>query len=146
MGISSGHPLDLSVDVLAIKHDYQHQFPQAQGKPCMINTGDTVALHCQGIDIIVSSNRCQCFCPSIFDDLGIPFRERQLLIVKSTQHFYGAFSAICSEIIYMAGPGAVPPIVQQIPYQRMPINDKYPWVEKPFFNTKITSVEITSDE
>jgi microcystin degradation protein MlrC len=130
MGISSGDPLDLEVEVVAIKGNYYHQFPQQQGEPSVsVAAGDAVALNCLGIDIIVSSNRIQCFCPSVFDDLGIPYRKRRLLIVKSVQHFYGAFAPIASDIIYMAGPGAVPPIVQQIPYQKMATKDKYPWLD-----------------
>lgn len=132
MGVTSGDPLDLSVTISAIKKNYIHRFPQEEGEPAFIPIGDTIALHCAGVDIVVSSERCQCFSPCIFDDLGIPVNKKRLLVVKSTQHFYGAFSSIASEIIYMAGPGAVPPIVQRIPYQRMSTNDKYPWVDNPF--------------
>lgn len=131
MGISSGNPLDLDVRVIAIQRNYQHPFPQEQGGPLWFPAGDTVALHCRGIDIVVSSNRVQCFCPSVFDELGIPAKQRQLLVVKSAQHFYGAFAPIASHIIYMAGPGAVPPIVQEISYQQMSTADKYPWLDLP---------------
>lgn len=48
------------------------------------------------------------------------------------QHFYSAFAPMASEVIYMAAPGAVPPIMQQIPYQRMRTDNKFPWVEDPF--------------
>ena len=91
-----------------------------------------MALHCQGIDIIVSSERAQCFSPCIFTDLGINPNDKSLLVIKSAQHFYGAFAPIASEVIYMAAPGAVPPIMQKIPYQRMRTDNKYPWVEDPF--------------
>jgi len=132
MGEASGDPLDLSVTVSAINKDYLHRFPQEEGDPILWPLGDTVALHCAGIDIVVSTERGQCFSPCIFDDLGIPANKKQLLLVKSAQHFYGAFAPMASEVIYMAGPGAVPPIMQQIPYQRMSTEDKYPWVDNPF--------------
>ena len=132
MGVSSGDPLDLSVIVSAIEKNYIYRFPQEQGEPVLIPIGDTIAIQCAGIDIVVGSERCQCFSPCIFEDLGIPAQKKNLLVVKSKQHFYGAFAPIASEIIYMAGPGAVPPIVQQIPYQRMSTKNKYPWIDSPF--------------
>jgi len=44
-----------------------------------------------------------------FSDLGIDPSRKRILIPKSYQHFYAAFSAIAAEIIYMAAPGAVAP-------------------------------------
>ena len=132
MGVTSGDPLELRVTVTDIKYNYVHQFPQSVGVPTLIPVGDTVALLCEGIDIVVSSLRSQCFCPSIFDDLGISFRNKKLLVIKSAQHFYGAFAPVSRDVIYMAGPGAVPPIMQLIPYQRISVEDKFPWVDNPF--------------
>ena len=138
LGPTSGDPLDLEVTVIVIQRDYQHRFPQIdletgkESDPVYWPIGDVVALHCQGIDILVSSKRAQCFSPCIFSDLGINPKEKSLLIVKSAQHFYGAFAPIASDVIYMAAPGAVPPMMQQIPYQRMRTDNKYPWVDNPF--------------
>lgn len=131
MGVASGDPLDLTVTVKAIRRNHKHSFPQETGEPALYPLGDTVALACGGIHVIVSTERCQCFSPSIFDELGVPSQRSQLLIVKSTQHFYSAFAEIAQSIIYMAAPGAVPPIVQNIPYQRMATADKYPWIATP---------------
>ncbi len=138
LGPTSGDPLDLTVRVNAIQRDYQHRFPQidletgTESKPIYLPAGDVVALRSQGIDLLVNSERAQCFSPCIFSDLGINPHQKSLLIVKSAQHFYGAFAPIASEVIYMAAPGAVPPIMQKIPYQRMRTDNKYPWVESPF--------------
>ncbi len=93
--------------------------------------GDVVALRCGGIDLIVSSQRCQCFSPSIFTDLGIEPQKKQLLIVKSVQHFYGAFSPIAGEVIYMAAPGAVSPDPRGIEYHRVDTSCLYPWTDAP---------------
>lgn len=132
MCAASGDPVDLRVLVKAVKKDYFHAFHQESGDSSLIPIGDTVALQSAGIHIIVSSGRCQCFDPSIFDDFGICAKEQQLLIVKSAQHFFSAFAPIASEVIYMAAPGAVPPIMQKIPYQRMSTVDKFPWIDNPF--------------
>ncbi|MCY4020250.1 MAG: M81 family metallopeptidase [Chloroflexi bacterium] len=130
MGPMSGDPLDLRVTVAGIIPDMKQQWTQTEG-PVAIDCGDSVALHCQGIDIIVNSSRGQVLSPTVFSNFGIDPGSKRLLVVKSTQHFYAGFSPIADEIIYMAGPGAIPPLFTEIPYQRVDLN-KYPWVDDPF--------------
>lgn len=130
MGPASGDPLDLVVTVVNCKQNYIHRFPQSQGEPVLLPAGDTVALQCRGNAFIVSSQRTQCFSPCIFDDFGIAATDQKILIVKSSQHFYGAFAPIAKEIIYMSGPGALSAQVKTINYQHMRTDDKYPWVDQ----------------
>ncbi len=130
MGPMSGDPLDLRVSVIGVIPDMQQEWTQTEG-PVAIACGDSVALRCQGIDIIVNSSRGQVFSPTVFSNFGIDPRSKRLLVVKSTQHFYAGFAPIADEIIYMAGPGAIPPLFREIPYQRVDLN-KYPWVDDPF--------------
>ncbi|MCY4073760.1 MAG: M81 family metallopeptidase [Chloroflexi bacterium] len=130
MGPMSGDPLDLRVTVTGIIADMKQEWTQTEG-PVAIDCGDSVALRCQGIDIIVNSQRGQVFSPTVFSNCGIDPQSKRLLVVKSTQHFYAGFSPIADEIIYMAGPGAIPPLFTEIPYQRADLN-KYPWVDDPF--------------
>lgn len=129
LGPLSGDPLDVVATVIAVKEHYLHCFPQTEGDPIYYDIGDTVSLRIQGIDIVVSQVRCQCYSPDIFDDLGVPLSEKAIVIPKSTQHFYGAFAPVASEVLYMAAPGAVSPQVNQIPYRVMTTADKYPWNE-----------------
>jgi microcystin degradation protein MlrC len=131
MGPTSGAPLDLEVTVLGVLERYDHEFPQSSGNPLRHPCGDVVALRCRGIDIVVSSERCQCFAPSIFSDLGIDPKTRRLLVVKSVQHFHAAFVPIAGEVIYMAAPGAVAPDPRLIPYRRLDTSRLYPWVSDP---------------
>jgi microcystin degradation protein MlrC len=131
MGPCSGDPVDLDVCVLSAIDGYSHLWSQQSGEPVAHPAGDVVALRADGIDLVVSSERCQCFSPAIFDDLGIESKRKRLLVPKSNQHFYTAFSAIAGEVIYMAGPGAVPPDPRQIPYRRLDRSRLYPWVDDP---------------
>jgi microcystin degradation protein MlrC len=130
-GRFSGTPLDIEVEVRAIRERYMHIFPQQSGDPALFPVGDVVALRCQGIDIVVSTQRCQCFDPSIFSDLGIDYRSKRLLIPKSYQHFYAGFSPIAADVIYMSAPGAVVPDPRQIPYRRLDTSRLYPWADDP---------------
>jgi len=128
---TSGSPIDMEVEVTAIRENYMHARPQQSGEPLWSPLGDVAALRTGTIDVIVASKRCQCYCPSIFAEHGIDISQKQLLIPKSTQHFYSAFSKIASEVIYMAGPGAAPTDPRQIPYRRLDLARMYPWSDKP---------------
>lgn len=134
MGIFSGDPVDIDVTVLSMRDDYWHAFPQQSGEPWLFQAGDVVAVRCGSIDIVVSSERCQCFSPSIFSDLGIDPQRKRLLIPKSVQHFYASFAPIAGEVIYMAAPGAVAPDPKQLSYRRLDTSRLYPWAQEPLGN------------
>ena len=131
MGPTSGQALDLSVNVLGLIENHNNYFQQAQGEPLLMPLGDTVALQVGGIDIIVSSLRGQCFNPKIFADFAIDLSQKQLVLVKSMNHFLEAFKSVSSHVIYMAAPGTVNPDITGIAYQRMATADKYPWNDNP---------------
>lgn len=133
LGPSSGDPVDIEATVMSARDNYMHAFPQQTGDPQLYPTGDTVALRCgDGIDIVVGSERCQCFSPSIFTDLGIDPKKKQVVIAKSIQHFYGAFAPIAGEIIYMQAPGASAPDPRLTSsYRRVDTGRLYPWCHDP---------------
>jgi microcystin degradation protein MlrC len=131
LGPTSGDPVDLTATVLAIRENYRHALPQGSGEPWWYPVGDTVALRTDGIELIVGSERCQCFSPAAFSDFGIDPHSKRILIVKSAQHFYAAFAPLAEEIIYMAGPGAVPPDPSSIRYSRVDTARLYPWTDDP---------------
>lgn len=127
VGSFSGDPVDMVVTVLAIRTDYVHTLRQRTGPPTLFPAGDVVALRSGTIDVVVSSRRCQCCDPSVFTDLGIDPTHKRLLIPKSTQHFHDSFAAIAADVLYMTGPGAVPPDPRQITYRRLDTSRLYPW-------------------
>lgn len=131
IGPMSGDPLDLRVTVSKIVPNMFQEWPQGKNRPLQIGCGDSVALHCQGIDIVVNSKRSQVFSPQVFSNLGIDPTERKILVVKSTQHFYAAFEPIAAEIIYTSPPGAIAPNMKAIPFERVDMH-KFPWVDDPF--------------
>ena len=106
------------------------EWPQ-QGEPLRIPCGTAVCRHCNGIDIIVNTKRVQVFGPMVFTNFGIDLSQKQLLVVKSNQHFYAGFEPVASAILYMASPGSVAPRFTEIPYTRVDLH-KFPWVENPF--------------
>lgn len=126
-GPSSGSPLDLEVTVTAIRENYQHQLPQSGGGGETFALGDVVAIDIQGIHVLLSSRRSQCFSHQAFVDFGLG--ELDIYIPKSTNHFLAGFRDIAAEVIYMAPPGAIVPDVTLINYQKM-TRDKFPWIDQ----------------
>ena len=116
---------------MGIIDNMTQRWPQ-QDEDLIIDCGDTVALEVNGIDVVVNSKRTQVFSPDVFTQFGINIVTKHLLVVKSIQHFYGGFSPIASEILYAAAPGAVAPVMKDIPFTRVNLN-KFPWVDDPFF-------------
>lgn len=129
MGPMSGDPLDLYVEVTGIAENAIQYFGPDEAR-VDYPLGNTAALRVNGIDIVLISLRTQTFSPEVFTNLGIDPTKRQLVIVKSTQHFYGRFAPIAAEVLYIAAPGAVVPDFKNIPYKFADTN-KYPLVADP---------------
>ena len=130
MGPSSGQPLDLTVRVRALVQDLVQRWPQADGFadiPC----GECVCLTCGGVDIVVGSVRQQVVGLDVFTAFGIDPTERQLLVVKSMNHFHAAFAPIAAEVVYMSAPGTLDLDPRAIPYRHVDTH-KFPWLDDPW--------------
>src|SRR5260370_7072126 len=100
MGAFSGAPVDMKVTILSMLDDYMHAFPQRSGEPYLYPAGHVVALRCGSIDIVVGSERCQCFSPSIFIYVGINPMPNRLLIPNSAHHLSAAFPPLATQFTY----------------------------------------------
>ena len=83
------------------------------------------------IDVILNTNRTQTFEPDIFSNLGIDPQRKDLLLVKSTNHFYAGFAPIAAEIIYVAAGAAYPNNPRETNYRKL-TRKIWPRVEDPF--------------
>lgn len=125
-GPASGWPLDVDAEVCRVIPGAGQTF---QGS--WVGIGDAVWLRISGVDVIVCSFRQQTFDPSILTQFGIDPACLNLIVVKSTQHFYGGFARIARKILYVAAPGANYPDFAQIAYKNK--HDPYwPATENPF--------------
>lgn len=124
MGPMSGDPVDATFRVTRCVPDAWMTFAGQRRR-----TGDTVALHRNGVDVLANSIRTQTTHPDIFEHLGIDWAAKKLLVVKSAQHFRAGFEPVAAEILYAAAPGAIAPDFANIPYTRLagerwPINPR----------------------
>jgi microcystin degradation protein MlrC len=134
MGPSSGQPLDLTVRVRALVPELVQRWPQAEGFadiPC----GDCACLTCGGVDVIVGTVRQQVLGLEVFSAFGIDPTKRQILVVKSMNHFRAAFAPIAAEVVYMSAPGALDLDPRAIPYQHVD-SHKFPWLDDPWQSGK----------
>lgn len=131
MSIHSGQPVDAMVKVIGLSENYMHTFFQENDANVLYDIGDVAVLRVQGIDLVLSSKRSQCFSPDFMTHFNLNPTDYKIIIPKSTQHFFTAFSQISNEIIYMSAKGAITPNVKLIPYEVMSTKDKYPWCQHP---------------
>jgi microcystin degradation protein MlrC len=126
-GVVSGDPLDLRVTVRNVVPRLE-QTGLSGGRA---DFGPAAWVEAGGIDLVLTTIRSQTFAPDAFGNLGLDVRERQLVVVKSTQHFYAAFAPIARAVLYVSTPGAIPPDFASIPYtkRRTPF---WPRVADPF--------------
>ena len=96
----------------------------------VLSLGDAVWIEVGGIDVILNSVRSQVFNPDIFSNFGINPKSKKTLIVKSTNHFYDAFSRISQDILYAAVDGPYPNDPKTNSYSNL-TRDIWPRVENP---------------
>lgn len=130
MGPQSGDPLDLTVTVTALTPELVMRWPQTEGY-LDVPAGPCARLTVAGIDVTVTGVRHQVLGLEAFSGLGVDPAERDLLIVKSSNHFYAAFGPIAGEVIYMKTPGALSYDYSSLPYRHLDTH-KYPWVDDPW--------------
>lgn len=107
----AGEPIDAEVEVVKLRRNAVQSFGTS-----VVPLGDCAVIRVSGIDIVLNTNRAQAFSPDLFSNLGIDPAVRQVLVVKSTNHFHGAFASVAAEILYAAVDG---------PYPNDPRNTKY---------------------
>jgi len=104
VGVASGDPVDLRVTVRRIIPDAYQTFSTSRA-----GMGDAVWVSADNdLDLILNSVRTQTFHPDAFEQFGIDLAAKQVVVVKSTQHFYAGFVPMAREIHYVAAPGAIP--------------------------------------
>jgi len=111
MSNKGGEPIDAEVRVRNLVRDATQSFGQS-----VVPLGDCAWIEVNGVDVILNTVRSQVFSPDIFANLGINPQAKSLLVVKSTNHFYAAFSKITSSILYASVDG---------PYPNDPITNDY---------------------
>lgn len=127
-GPHGGEPVDARVVVTKVAQEGWQSFGGSR-----VTLGPAAVIRIAGteIDVILSTNRTQTFEPDIFSNMGIDFTGKDLLVVKSTNHFYAGFEPIASEVLYVSEGQAYPNDPRKTAYRKLnrPI---WPRVDDPF--------------
>ena len=115
----AGEPIDAHVKIKKVVRNAVQSFGAS-----IVSLGDSACISFNGLDIILNSNRSQAFSPDLFTNLGVDVAQKDILIVKSTNHFQCAFAPIASEIIYASVEGL---------YPNLPATNKYKRLERPIW-------------
>ncbi|TIW90729.1 MAG: M81 family metallopeptidase, partial [Mesorhizobium sp.] len=104
-GPQAGEPIDARVRVLKAVAEGWQSFG-----PSRVTLGPTalVRIEATEVDIILNTNRTQTFEPDIFSNIGVDPLSKDMLLIKSTNHFYAGFEPIAAEIIYVSAPSSYP--------------------------------------
>ncbi|AHD11851.1 M81 family metallopeptidase [Phaeobacter gallaeciensis] len=121
----AGQPIDARVTVTRLVRNAVQSFGAS-----VVPLGDSAAIRIGDLDIVLNSNRSQAFSPDLFTNLGIDIRQKRILIVKSTNHFHGAFAPVASDILYAAVDGPYPNDPRKTVYTRLQ-RQVWPIVENP---------------
>lgn len=123
---TAGSPIDAQVTVRYLQRNAMQYFAGSE-----VPMGDCAVISFAGIEVILNSNRCQSFDPSLFTALQLEPQQYQLLLVKSTNHFYQGFAPLATKIIYVDAGAPYPsdPVRNAYRKLRRPL---WPIVESPF--------------
>ena len=114
VGVSSGAPIDLKAMVKKVI--INHSQTGLGGTPSPL--GNSVWISNNDIDIILISDRNQPINQDGFEKFGIDLEKKKIVVLKSTQHFYGAFRNLTENIYYVNTPGAIEPDFAKIPLSK----------------------------
>jgi microcystin degradation protein MlrC len=123
---TSGQPVDAKVRVRATTSDLVVPFEQS-----LVSLGPAAAITIGHLDIVLAATRAQTFSPPVFTNLGIDLPAKKIVVVKSSNHFYAAFSKIAAAVLYLDTGGPYPSDPTKVAYTkvRRPLSplDPHPW-------------------
>lgn len=113
LGPYSGEPVDIDGTVMGLASGAK----QPAFSTGWDDMGHTAWIQANGVDVIVSSVRTQCFHPHAFSHLGLDPTQRKALVVKSINHFQAGFAPIARRTLAVGTPGALNMEFARLPYR-----------------------------
>lgn len=113
-GPLSGNPVDLDVEIVGLAPNATQAFA---GEPFPL--GRAAAIRAGGIEIVLVTERDQARGPDLFTGLGIDLASKQVIVVKSSQHFHAGFAPLARDVLYLDGPGSLQTDFRADAYRRI---------------------------
>lgn len=115
IGPLSGDPVDAVWEIRALRPDMV--MTGLAGTPAKL--GDCALIACNGVEVALSTFRCQAFGADLFTQLGVDPAQRKIVVVKSSQHFRASFEPIAAKVIMVDVPGVVARDITSLPYRKI---------------------------
>ncbi len=110
----SGDPLDLEVRVIGLTDNLRQPFGGGEWPG-----GKAVCVEADGLTLILSAVRTQCFAAEAFTSFGIDLAAKSVVVVKSSNHFEASFRHVSDRIVVVSTPGALTPDPRLLPYRKV---------------------------
>src|SRR5262245_2849803 len=81
--------------------------------------GPTAVLRIDGIDVVTTSNRIQTIDLKVFLSQGIDPTAKNVLVVKSVQHFRAAYGPIAREVVLVDSGGICSPDISRLKFTKL---------------------------
>ncbi|MBR0830135.1 M81 family metallopeptidase [Bradyrhizobium manausense] len=116
---ASGQPLDVEARVLncAPAPDMLNCFGSGLGTPM----GRAVRIDVAGIEIVLVERRIQAL-GDLFTPMGLDWRSRKIVVVKSANHFYAAYAPSAAKVLFVDSPGGASMNWKELRYRHRPRN------------------------
>ena len=121
----TGSPIDATVTVKKLVKNAEHRFGDSY-----VPMGDIATIEFDGFEIVLNSTRAQSFDKSLFTVAGIDYAAKDILLIKSTNHFYDSFAPIAEEILYCSAGRPYPNDPATNDYKKAP-KDIWPMIDDP---------------
>lgn len=115
-GPDGGAPIDAAVTVVRTMAEGWQSFGASR-----VTLGAAALVHIEGtsVHVIINTNRAQAFEPDIFSNNGLDPLAQDILLIKSTNHFYAGFAPISADIIYVDAGAPYPSNPRVTDYRKM---------------------------
>jgi microcystin degradation protein MlrC len=124
----AGEPIDARVIVTKVVDEGWQSFGASR---VTLGPAAVVRLAGTGIDVILNTNRTQTFEPDVFSNLGIDPMSKDILLVKSTNHFFAGFSRITGDILWVDAGAPYPSDPRRTDYRKL-VRPIWPRVADPW--------------
>lgn len=114
-GPHGGQPIDARVRVTHLAEAGWQSFRNSR---VTLGRAATVRIVGTDVDVVLITSRTQTYEPDILSNMGVDFAAKDLLVVKSTNHFYAGFAPVAAEILYVVSPTSYPTDPATTPYRK----------------------------
>ncbi|SDF96971.1 M81 family metallopeptidase [Alloyangia pacifica] len=134
-GAEAGPPIDAEIEVIHLAQEGHQSFRASR---VTLGRSATVRILGTEIDIVLISSRTQTYEPTLFSNQGVDYAGKEILLVKSTNHFHAGFDPVSSRIIHVDSPSSYPTKPAQTDYQKAG-RDFWPKVADPLGLDAVTA-------